>query len=172
MRLTVPAIAALAWWGTCAWAEEPDPPPAGDEVGDDAPADDASDDDVPVDDTSEDDTSADDTSDDADSSDDGAAADDADDSDAAADSGDDGALAFDGVVGTWAVDDDFGDFTFDSASGSFAGFRVEKSLFTGQGVTAVGRTGVVHLGDPWVVEDRQRLSLRFEALDHVTRLQA
>ena len=56
---------------------------------------------------------------------------------------DDGALAFEGVVGTWAVDDEFGDFTFDSASGSFAGFRVEKSLFTGQGVTAVGRTGGV-----------------------------
>ena len=56
---------------------------------------------------------------------------------------DDGALAFEGVVGTWAVDDEFGDFTFDTASGSFAGFRVDKSLFTGQGVTAVGRTGGV-----------------------------
>ncbi len=49
----------------------------------------------------------------------------------------------DGVVGTWTVDDDFGEFGFDSASGSFAGFRVPKSLFTGQGVTAVGRTGGV-----------------------------
>ena len=48
-----------------------------------------------------------------------------------------------GVVGTWTVDDDFGDFSFSNASGSFAGFRVEKTLFVGGGQTAVGRSGNV-----------------------------
>ncbi len=44
--------------------------------------------------------------------------------------------------GTWTVDDEFGDFDFDTASGSFAGFRVEEELTVGD-VTAVGRTGGV-----------------------------
>ena len=44
--------------------------------------------------------------------------------------------------GTWTVDDEFGDFDFDTASGSFAGFRVEEELTVGE-VTAVGRTGGV-----------------------------
>lgn len=44
--------------------------------------------------------------------------------------------------GTWTVDDDFGDFDFDTASGSFAGFRVAEELTVGK-VTAVGRTGGV-----------------------------
>ncbi|MEM7095554.1 MAG: YceI family protein [Actinomycetota bacterium] len=47
------------------------------------------------------------------------------------------------VEGVWTVDDEFGDFDFQTASGSFAGFRVAKTLFTGGGVTAVGRTGGV-----------------------------
>lgn len=47
------------------------------------------------------------------------------------------------VAGIWTIDDDFGEFGFDNASGSFAGFRVEKSFFSGQGATAVGRTGGV-----------------------------
>ena len=51
--------------------------------------------------------------------------------------------AVDGVVGTWVVDDEFGDFSFENASGSFAGFRVEKTLFVGGGQTAVGRSGSV-----------------------------
>ena len=46
------------------------------------------------------------------------------------------------VNGTWTVDDEFGDFDFDTASGSFAGFRVEEELTVGE-VTAVGRTGGV-----------------------------
>lgn len=56
---------------------------------------------------------------------------------------DDDAAEAVGVVGTWTVDDDFGDFSFGNASGSFAGFRVEKSLFVGGGQTAVGRSGGV-----------------------------
>ena len=44
--------------------------------------------------------------------------------------------------GTWTVDDEFGDFDFETASGSFAGFRVEEELTVGE-VTAVGRTGGV-----------------------------
>lgn len=46
------------------------------------------------------------------------------------------------VNGTWTVDDEFGDFDFDTASGSFAGFRVAEELTVGK-VTAVGRTGGV-----------------------------
>lgn len=50
---------------------------------------------------------------------------------------------FAGVLdGTWVVDDEFGEFNFDTASGSFAGFRVEEELTVGD-VTAVGRTGGV-----------------------------
>lgn len=44
--------------------------------------------------------------------------------------------------GTWIVDDEFGEFDFDTASGSFAGFRVQEELTVGE-VTAVGRTGDV-----------------------------
>lgn len=47
-----------------------------------------------------------------------------------------------GVVGTWTVDDDFGDFAFENASGSFAGFRVDEELTVGE-VVAVGRSGGV-----------------------------
>ncbi|MEM9464421.1 MAG: YceI family protein [Actinomycetota bacterium] len=48
-----------------------------------------------------------------------------------------------GVTGTWTVDDDFGDFAFENASGSFAGFRVDKELFVGGTQVAVGRSGDV-----------------------------
>ena len=44
--------------------------------------------------------------------------------------------------GTWIVDDEFGEFDFGTASGSFAGFRVGEELTIGE-VTAVGRTGGV-----------------------------
>lgn len=56
-----------------------------------------------------------------------------------------------GVIATWTVDNDFGDFDFETASGSFAGFRVDKSFFTGIDAVAVGRsgdvTGTVTIGD-------------------------
>lgn len=48
-----------------------------------------------------------------------------------------------GVTGTWTVDSDSGEFDYDSATGSFAGFRIEEEL-VGIGATeAVGRTGAV-----------------------------
>ena len=51
--------------------------------------------------------------------------------------------AFDGVINaTWVVDDEIGEFDFETASGSFAGFRVDEELTIGE-VVAVGRTGGV-----------------------------
>ena len=48
-----------------------------------------------------------------------------------------------GIAGDWAVDAESGTFDFESASGTFAGFRIEEKL-TGIGsTTAVGRTGEV-----------------------------
>ena len=47
-----------------------------------------------------------------------------------------------GIDGTWTVDDEIGEFDFDTASGSFAGFRVAEELTVGE-VTAVGRSGDV-----------------------------
>jgi len=50
---------------------------------------------------------------------------------------------FDGDVnGRWIVDDEIGDFDFETASGSFAGFRVDEELTIGE-VVAVGRSGGV-----------------------------
>lgn len=43
----------------------------------------------------------------------------------------------------WTVDNTIGTFEFDSASGSFAGFRVEEELTTIGSTTAVGRTDAV-----------------------------
>lgn len=53
-----------------------------------------------------------------------------------------GAVTPDGIDGTWVVDDEIGSFDFDTASGSFAGFRVAEELTVGS-VTAVGRSGGV-----------------------------
>lgn len=48
------------------------------------------------------------------------------------------------LAGTWTVDTETGDFDFQSATGSFVGFRVDEELGSGIGsVTAVGRTGAV-----------------------------
>ena len=44
--------------------------------------------------------------------------------------------------GVWTVDNDLGTFEFDSASGSFAGFRVDEELTIGA-TTAVGRTDAI-----------------------------
>lgn len=58
----------------------------------------------------------------------------------------DGAPAGSGDVdiqGAWAVDTSIGDFDFETATGSFAGFRVEEELSTIGSTTAVGRTGGV-----------------------------
>ncbi len=47
--------------------------------------------------------------------------------------------------GTWVIDDEIGSFDFETASGSFAGFRVDEELaeFAIEEVTAVGRSGGV-----------------------------
>jgi len=48
-----------------------------------------------------------------------------------------------GIAGDWTVDAESGTFDFESATGTFAGFRIEEKL-TGIGsTTAVGRTGEV-----------------------------
>ncbi|MDW3220143.1 MAG: YceI family protein [Acidimicrobiales bacterium] len=47
-----------------------------------------------------------------------------------------------GIDGVWAVDDEIGTFDFETASGSFAGFRVAEELTIGE-TTAVGRSGGV-----------------------------
>jgi len=72
------------------------------------------------------------------------------DDDGAADSGaDDGgtdasaAAGFDGDIdAVWVIDDEIGSFDFETASGSFAGFRVDEELTVGA-VVAVGRSGGV-----------------------------
>ena len=47
-----------------------------------------------------------------------------------------------GIDGSWTVDTSIGSFDFDSADGSFVGFRVNEELTIGS-ATAVGRTGDV-----------------------------
>jgi polyisoprenoid-binding protein YceI len=48
-----------------------------------------------------------------------------------------------GVDGSWTVDTDTGDFDYESATGTFAGFRVDEKLAVVGSTTAVGRTGDV-----------------------------
>ncbi len=48
-----------------------------------------------------------------------------------------------GIDGLWTVDNTSGDFDFESASGTFAGFRVQEELANIGHATAVGRTGDV-----------------------------
>lgn len=95
----------------------------------------ASDDDPATDDTVTDDPATDDTVTDDPATDDTVTDEPA--SDDAADTG------FDGTInGTWVIDDEIGEFDFESASGSFAGFRVDEELTVGA-VEAVGRSGNV-----------------------------
>ena len=47
------------------------------------------------------------------------------------------------VAGVWEVDTESGDFDWDSATGTFAGFRIEEELASIGSTTAVGRTGDV-----------------------------
>jgi len=48
-----------------------------------------------------------------------------------------------GFQGSWTVDADTGGFDFESATGSFVGFRVQEELVGIGAATAVGRTGEV-----------------------------
>jgi polyisoprenoid-binding protein YceI len=49
----------------------------------------------------------------------------------------------DDIAGTWVVDAESGTFDYESATGSFAGFRIEEELASIGSTTAVGRTGDV-----------------------------
>jgi polyisoprenoid-binding protein YceI len=51
--------------------------------------------------------------------------------------------AADGITGTWTIDAESGDFDFETATGTFAGFRVQEELSGLGSATAVGRTGDV-----------------------------
>jgi polyisoprenoid-binding protein YceI len=48
-----------------------------------------------------------------------------------------------GIAGTWTVDTTSGEFDFESATGTFAGFRIQEELASIGSTTAVGRTGDV-----------------------------
>ena len=48
-----------------------------------------------------------------------------------------------GVDGTWTVDNTIGEFSFEEATSSFAGFRIDEVLAGGIDVVAVGRTPTV-----------------------------
>jgi polyisoprenoid-binding protein YceI len=54
-----------------------------------------------------------------------------------------GSDAADGIEGSWVVDTATGEFDFESATGTFAGFRIEEELASIGSTTAVGRTGDV-----------------------------
>jgi polyisoprenoid-binding protein YceI len=48
-----------------------------------------------------------------------------------------------GIAGNWSVDAESGTFDFESATGTFAGFRIQENLAAVGSTTAVGRTGEV-----------------------------
>lgn len=48
-----------------------------------------------------------------------------------------------GVTGTWVVDTESGEFDYETATGTFAGFRIDEELSGIGSATAVGRTGDV-----------------------------
>lgn len=47
------------------------------------------------------------------------------------------------IAGTWTVDTETGDFSYESATGTFAGFRIDEELSGIGSTTAVGRTDAV-----------------------------
>ncbi len=47
------------------------------------------------------------------------------------------------VTGSWAVDNESGEFDYESATGSFVGFRINEELAAIGSATAVGRTGTL-----------------------------
>lgn len=61
---------------------------------------------------------------------------------ASADTGDSATTAA-GIAGVWVIDPEFGEFDYESATGSFVGFRVNEQLSGIGSTTAVGRTGDV-----------------------------
>lgn len=49
----------------------------------------------------------------------------------------------DGIEGSWTIDTETGEFDYESATGTFVGFRIEEELASIGSTTAVGRTGDV-----------------------------
>ena len=64
------------------------------------------------------------------------------------------------VAGTWSVDTDTGDFDYESATGSFVGFRIEEELRSIGATTAVGRTG--DIAGTITIEDTTLVAAEFE----------
>ena len=64
------------------------------------------------------------------------------------------------VEGTWTIDTESGDFDFESATGTFAGFRVQEELAGIGAATAVGRTGDV--SGSFVIEGTEVTEAEFE----------
>jgi polyisoprenoid-binding protein YceI len=54
-----------------------------------------------------------------------------------------GAAANGDLSGTWVVDTETGEFNYERATGTFAGFRIKEELASIGSTTAVGRTGDV-----------------------------
>ncbi len=52
-------------------------------------------------------------------------------------------VPLDGLDGAWSVDTSIGEFSFEDATSSFVGFRIEEELANVGATTAVGRTPVV-----------------------------
>ena len=48
-----------------------------------------------------------------------------------------------GIEGAWTVDTETGEFDYETATGTFAGFRIQEELASIGSTTAVGRTGDV-----------------------------
>lgn len=65
--------------------------------------------------------------------------------DGSATTGDTGSEAG-GIEGDWTVDTETGDFDYESATGSFVGFRIDEELASVGATEAVGRTGDVSGG--------------------------
>jgi polyisoprenoid-binding protein YceI len=59
------------------------------------------------------------------------------------DTGTDNSLPDGDISGTWTVDAETGEFDYESATGTFAGFRIDEELASIGATEAVGRTGDV-----------------------------
>src|SRR5688500_5582384 len=47
------------------------------------------------------------------------------------------------ITGTWSIDTETGEFDYETATGTFVGFRIKEELASVGSTTAVGRTGDV-----------------------------
>jgi polyisoprenoid-binding protein YceI len=66
----------------------------------------------------------------------------------------------DGIAGTWSVDTKHGHFDFESATGTFVGFRIKENLSSIGSTHAVGRTGDV--SGTMVVDGTKVTSAKFD----------